>query len=242
MNPTYHPSIRTRSDGKLQEHCKSCPVTGTGFFGAIQGKSKNLLRCLMEYGKYKKRHILFQEGNPATRLFAVKSGFVKAYKTHPGGREQIIDVVKPGEVLNLEGLYGGKCTVTAEVLTDSEICFFESKRLLELTSRNSALAIEVIKLLSDSLAQSQSRLLDFGTKPAKVRLAAFLIALLPARTRGPEAEVQIPISRREVADLIGVRLETASRLFHIFKQQRIVSVNYRSVKIRDLFRLRELTE
>lgn len=252
MNPGYHRSTlkNTGAPKPLQKpYCSGCPVLKTGFFAALNGPSKNLLNCIMEYGRYNPRQILFQEGNPATRIYAIKAGFVKTFRTHPLGKDQVIQLATPGDVINLEGIHGGRCTVTAEVLMESEICFFEVRRLMDLAARNSSLAMEIMRLMSFSIEQSQRRILDFGTRTAKARLARFLLDLLPhdvvhatedvprKRSAKPVAEVTLPLTRQEIADLIGVRLETISRLFLTLRDKKVLTTERRIVRVHDIDRL-----
>ena len=254
MNPGYHRSTLKNTGPRAhvqKPYCAGCPVLKTGFFAALNGPSKNLLNCLMEYGRYNPRQILYQEGNPATRIYAIKTGYIKTFRTHPLGKDQVIQLAKPGDVINLEGIHGGRCTVTAEVLMDSEICFFEIRRLMDMAARNNQLANEIMRLMAYSIEQSQMRILDFGTRTAKARLARFLLDLLPHQEVHHPAEepkglrkkplkpleVILPLTRQEIADLIGVRLETISRLFLLLKSKGVVSTERRLVRVHDVDRL-----
>ncbi|MFH2204909.1 MAG: Crp/Fnr family transcriptional regulator [Elusimicrobiota bacterium] len=234
-------------------YCKGCPVLQTGFFGALNSESKAALTCMMEYGHYIPRQILYQEGNPATRIYAVKTGYVKTYRTHPLGKHQVIQIAKGGDVLNLESVHGRQCTVTAEVLTNSEICFLEVRQLMERAKRSGALAMEIIQILAAAIVDSQQRILDFGTLDAKARFAGFLLDMLPEeavaaaasggpRRGGKEAGFRLPLTRHEIADLIGVRLETISRLFQLFKEKKIIAADCRQVRVLNAGKLAELAK
>lgn len=223
----------------LKEHCRGCPVLTTSFFSAFKGPARDMLLCAFVHGRYRKRHIVFQEGNPATRVFALKSGLLKTYKTSRDGRSQLIALVRPGEVFGLDGVGGSQYSVTAEVLADAEICFFETALFAEVLARNPALSREIISILSASLADCRGKMLGFGTRTASARLAAFLLSLLPedAGRDAAGARVELPISRGEVAELIGARLETVSRLLAAMKRGRLLSVAGHRIRIRDRARL-----
>ena len=263
MNPGYHRSTMKRFGASYfsqRPYCKGCPMIETEFFKALNGSSKSYLNCRMEYGRYVSRQILYHEGNPSTRIYSIKTGFVKTYRTHPLGKDQLIEVAKAGDIINLESLSGGRCTVTAEVLTDSEICFFEVRRLLEMTNSNTPLANTIMRMMSSAVVESQRRILDFGTRDAKSRLAGFLLGMLPSElvanagkatgrhaarngTSSPQrsaADFLLPLTRHEIADLIGVRLETISRLFLLFRDKKVVATDRRHVRVLDVRRLRDL--
>ncbi|MFH1725810.1 MAG: Crp/Fnr family transcriptional regulator [Elusimicrobiota bacterium] len=228
----------------MKDHCRDCPVVKTGLFATLRRSSKSAVSCMMVHGRYKRRQILYQEGNPSSRVYAVKSGMVKIYKSQTYGKDQIIDVMGPGAVFNLESLSLGRCSVSAEVLAESELCFVERERLARLLGDNRDLAMEVIRILSQSLAASHDRMLEFGTQSAKARLASFFIRLFPLVTDGEAltTEIRLPISRREIGDLIGVSLETVSRLFRLLSREGIASANHRQVTILSLPRLRKMVE
>lgn len=219
----------------MREQCEACPVLRTSFFAALKGPAKDLILCLFVYGKYRRRQVLFQEGNPATRLFALKSGLIKTYKTSPDGRVQVIELLRPGEVFGLEGLSGEDYSVTAEVLADAEICFFETARFLEVLKGAPDLSREIIRILSGSLLECRGKMLGFGTKTASARLASFFLSLLEP---GAEQEIDLPLSRGEVADLIGARIETVSRLLQTLKRRRILSARGHRIRVLDLPRLK----
>lgn len=255
MNPGYHRSTMRGTGGSFfsqRPYCNDCPIIPTSFFSALNGPSKSALHCLMEYGRYIPRQVLYQEGNPATRIYSIKTGFVKTYRTHPLGKDQLIQVAKAGDIINLESLSSGRCTATAEVLADSEICFFEVRRLMEMAKRSSVLALELMRLMSASVAESQQRILDLGTRDAKSRLAVFLLDMVPVIQNGANgngshrngrkaaSNFQLPLTRHEIADLIGVRLETISRLFQQFKSGGLLEVDRRHVTLRDIPGLREI--
>lgn len=221
----------------MKEYCKGCPVLSTSFFSALKGPAKDLLLCLFVYGKYRRQQVLFQEGNPTTRVFALKSGLIKTYKTSTDGRVQLIELIRPGEVFGLEGLSSQEYSVTAEVLADAEVCFFETARFVALLRDNPDLSREIIRILSGSLLDYRGKMLGFGTKTASARLAAFFLSLLTPGTDGARADIELPLSRGEVADLIGTRLETVSRLLDVFKRRRIIAVRGNRIRVLDLPKL-----
>lgn len=228
----------------MKEYCRGCPVLKTSFFAALKGSMKDALVCLFVYAKYRPRHILFQEGHPAARVYALKSGLVKVYKTSSAGRQQMLELVRPGGLFGLEGLSSEQYPVSAEVVADSEVCFFETEKFTAALAENPELSREAVRILSRALVDYHGRLLGLGTKTARARLASFLLWLLPEDLRGgsPRARFELPLSRGEIASLIGVRLETVSRLLQLFREKRILAVSGRRVEVLELARLKALAD
>lgn len=241
---------------RLPAFCARCPVVDTGFFAALSCAAKRLVACLMSYRRCRARLILFQEGDETGRLYALKSGLVKLVKARPDGREQIIRLVRPGELFNLESLGDGISPVTAEVIVDAEICHMDAARLLERMSRSAELTAEIVRLLASALVESERRILELGAFSARRRLAAFLLDLPPSGTPGPcgpaprtagsgrgrppsgSREVLLPLSRGEIGEMIGASLETVSRLTQGLRRQGLLALEGRRVRLLDLPRLR----
>ena len=220
---------------RIRETCRDCPMLKTPFQQALRGRST---ACPMIHGRYRQGQVLFQQGNPATRIYAVKSGLLKTYKTEPGGRHQLMDLLGPGDVLALEAVRAEEYCVGAEALADSEACFMERARLLELVGQSVPLALEVIRSLSQSVMDCRSRMLDLGTKTAKARLASFFMRLIPPDlAEATSADIHIPISRSEIADLIGVTPETISRLLQHLTARRIIAASGKRLRVLDVIRL-----
>lgn len=219
---------------RLPAFCARCPVLDTGFFAALSCAAKRLVACLMSYRRCRARLILFQEGDETGRLYALKSGLVKLVKARPDGREQIIRLVRPGELFNLESLGDGRSPVTAEVIVDAEVCHMDAARLLERMSRSAELTAEIVRLLAGALVESERRILELGAFSARRRLAAFLLDLAPAGAR----EVLLPLSRGEIGEMIGASLETVSRLTQGLRRQGLLALEGRRVRLLDLPRLR----
>lgn len=220
----------------MKDYCVGCPVLKASFFAALRPETKKLAVCLMAYGRYKKRQVIYQQGNPATRIFAIKSGLLKSYKARPNGRTQLITLYGPGSVFALESLASGEYDETVEVVADAELCFLEAARFKEMLEGNRALSFEVIQILSSALAASRDALLDSGTKSAAGRLAAFLLRLLPA----PAGEGVLPLSRVEIGSLIGTSIETVSRQFRALREGRVIELRGQRLRVLDRRKLESL--
>ena len=224
----------------MKKHCSGCPVLETSFFSALKGSAKELLACLFVYGRYSQRQVIFQEGNPATRVYALKSGLLKTYKTNAGGKSQLLELIRPGEVFGLEGLSCDEYSVTVEVVQPAEICFFENARFKGMLAENPALAHEIIRILSGCLVAYQNKLIGWGTRTTESRMAGFLLDLRPPGAGEAAGWIELPISRSELASFLGVRIETLSRLMRRLENERILHASGKRVKVLDAARLATL--
>ena len=171
---------------------------------------------------------IFFEGDFAADIFAVSSGAVRIFKLLPDGRRQITGFLYPGDFLgvNFNDHYG----FGAEAATAISLLAFRRRDLKQLIE-----AVPEIRrmFLSDAfseLALAQDRMLFLGRKLATERVTSFLLVLARrqgARAAGSANKLQIPLSRSDIADYLGLTSETVSRSLGILRREGIIRV-YRS--------------
>jgi CRP/FNR family transcriptional regulator len=167
---------------------------------------------------------LFQEGEPAGYFYTLTGGSVKLYKLLPDGRRQIIAFVMPGEFFGLANT--GTYVYSAESLSPVMVCRFPRRKLEALFAELPRLERKLLEALTVELATAQEQILLLGRKTARERIASFLIALgarlsSPAR---PAPVVPLPMGRLDIADYLGLTVETVSRTLTGFKQEGLIAL------------------
>lgn len=161
---------------------------------------------------------LFDEGEPASYVFSVTSGAVKVYKLLADGRRQMTGFLFPGDFLGLadEEIYA----YSAEAVTRSTLCRFPRRRLQTLLERYPRMERRLLTMASHELAAAQEQMLLLGRKTAREKIASFLLMLSRrAELRGLESSpVEVPMSRNDIGDYLGLTTETVSRTFTQLKQ------------------------
>ena len=182
--------------------------------------------------KSRARVVLFSEGDPANQVFEVVKGAVVVSRSLTGGRRQILDVVGPGRMLGFTARPAHECTAIAVTATQV-IAFDRSNALTEDGEPNfDAAALTEIDRLRGLVSL-------LGRKTAVERLATFL-AGLPG-DGGDAQVVQLLLSRQEMADHLGLAVETISRGFFALKQAGVIAGARRtSVTILDWPALRRI--
>lgn len=110
--------------------CKNCIIFYGHLWKGFDEESKEDICSITFLVRYKKRQVISMETNPIQNVYVVKKGLVKTYKSLPGGKQQIIEIIKKEDFLNLNSLFGEYCNHSAETLVDSELCAIE-KGMLE---------------------------------------------------------------------------------------------------------------
>jgi CRP-like cAMP-binding protein len=194
-------------------------------------------------GLYRARQVVFHEGMPAEGLFVLCQGAVKLYQSDRFGREHILGVAGPGDILGELRLEpGATYSASAEAITDTQLRYLRGDRLIIFVQKHPMTGIRLIAALSKALAASHAKAADLALNRAEVRLAKLLVEL--ARTSGQARDgathVALDYSRRDLAEMIGVSTETAIRLLGRLKTKKLVSARLRDLVITDLERLTRL--
>jgi len=178
---------------------------------------------------------LFTAGEPQDAIYAVRAGFLKATVPVPGSGEHIVRFLLPGEVVGLEGIEAKRHATSAIALEACEVCEVPLRRAQFLSDAYPAVAVHLRRLLGNQLARTQSQLAALTHLSAPQRVAAFLLDVaLRWEDRGYAGRAfRLPMERREIADGLGLTIETVSRLLADFRARGWVAVRGREVEILD---------
>ena len=157
------------------------------------------------------RRTLFDEGDAPDHVFSITRGAVSLSKALSDGRRQITGFLFDGDFVGLA--HGDACAYTAEALTPVEACRFPRARFESYVADHPHVERRLLQIASTELAAAQDQMLLLGRKTAVERLASFLVrlsdrAVLRARPGNP---IALPMSRSEIADYLGLTIETVSR-------------------------------
>ncbi len=174
---------------------------GTG--NTIAG-SLDLMGARMSYARNVE---VYGEGEPAEYLYKVISGAVRISKLLDDGRRQVTAFHLPGEIFGLE--LGKEHRFSAEAITESSILVIKRSAVLALADRDGEIARQLWTLTADALQRVQDHMLVLGCMNARERVANFLLQLAKRVSGGDELE--LPMSRQDIADYLGLTIETVSR-------------------------------
>jgi CRP/FNR family nitrogen fixation transcriptional regulator len=169
---------------------------------------------------YRRDEEIYGEGEDTEFLYKVVSGAVRTYKIMRDGRRQIGGFHLPGDYFGLE--LGRGHLLTAEATTDSKVLLFKRCRIEAVAMRDIGAARELWHMTAGQLRHAEDHMLLLGRKTAIERLAAFLLEM-DARL-GRTGIIELPMSRRDIADYLGLTLETVSRGFSQFHASGIVQL------------------
>lgn len=182
---------------------------------------------------------VFYEGDPAENFYEVTSGMVRLHKLLSDGRRQITGFLSAGHLLGLSN--ANAYVYTAEAIGPVTLRRYPRSRLDRLMDEVPGLARRLLAAASDELRQAQDQMLLLGRKSAAEKMASFL-ATLAALQGGEDAdEVDVPMSRNDIADYLGLTIETVSRTLAKLKRDRLIVLSCSThIELLDRVRLEEL--
>jgi CRP/FNR family transcriptional regulator len=179
---------------------------------------------------FTKGELVFFEGDRGNGFYIVIDGLIKIFKLAPDGKEQILHIIGPGEPFGEVAVFAGRSfPANAEALADSHLLFFPRDDFVGLISRNPSLALKMLAVLSMRLRQFAVQVESLSLKEVPGRLASYLL-LLADEQEGPEGAV-LPISKGQLASLLGTIPETLSRIFAKMAGQGLIAVSGRNIRI-----------
>ena len=213
----------------------------------FQGLSKEELAavkdCLKEKA-FEKGESLFFEGKSCERVFFVKSGRVKLYRTSSSGREQILETLGPGDTCACNpGSANWSCSSSAEAMTPCTVWFLSRDHYVKMVQTNSKLSYALNRLFAKRLQCFSSLIEEVSLKDSKKRLIKFLLDMLKEKAdeRSSSAGILfIPFTREELAQRIGAARETVARQLYQLKRKKLIDIKPRQILILDKAGLEKL--
>lgn len=185
---------------------------------------------------------LYRYGAGFQALFGIRAGSFKSVLLTEDGREQVTGFHMGGDVLGLDGLGTDTYSGDAVALEDSEVVELPFAELDALATRDSGLQRELFRMLAAEIQRERALMLLLGSMRAEERLAAFLINLsqrLSARGFSASRFV-LRMTREEIGSMLGLKLETVSRILSRFQAEGLISVRNRDIAIMSLSALRSV--
>ena len=172
----------------------------------------------------KPNEMLFWEGDPADHVFEITSGCLRLYKLMPDGRRAITGFMFAGEILGVS--FRDRYLFTAEAVTDVKLRRYARSQMESNLARMPGLSRELLAVACDELSAAQDQMLLLARKTAQERIASFLITVAKRMSPGaaPTKEIELPMARLDMADFLGLTIETVSRVLSKLKADGVIAL------------------
>lgn len=207
---------------RRSEACDRCGARAYSVCASLDERELVRLDAMAERITLGSGDVLLREGDPARHVFNVTSGSVRVYKLLPDGRRQITGFLYAGDFLGLAT--GERYAFSAEAMEPGSACRFRKSDYRALIQETPALEAILLERANHELAAAQAQMLLLGRKTALERVASFLRDIASADRMRPlqDGMVRLPMTRGEMADYLGLTIETVSRVVTRLKTENVI--------------------
>jgi CRP-like cAMP-binding protein len=221
--------------------CEQCIVRE---FSAIKALNKDeLLKiadCKTSY-TVKKGETVFDEGDALNGIYCIKDGICKLSKLSDNGKDQIVKLVKKGELLGQRSLISEESTnLSAVAVEDMQVCFIPKQEILQFFNENNQFSLNMMKSVCGDLKDADDNMVNLAQKTVKQRLAETLLKLESDFGIHEDGSLKIQLSREEIAGMIGTATESCIRLLSEFNKEGWIALQGKKITLSNKRELQRL--
>jgi CRP/FNR family transcriptional regulator len=206
------------------EPCAACAARVLSLCDAVDHRDLHRLAALTKPRQVEAHRTFILAGDPADHLFNITEGVVKVYRLLADGRQQVTGFLFKGDFLGVgpESTYA----FSAEAVTRVRYCRFGRAALHRFMDDFPKVEKRLLAMTANELAASQEQMVLLGRKTAREKLASFLVMLSRRMARPGKREdvIALPMSRSDIADYLGLTIETVSRVFTQFRKEGLIEL------------------
>ena len=206
------------SDGEHRD-CRTCLARQMSVCANIDQVGLGKLQAMSRPALFTKGRVVFEQDSPLDQVFLITGGMVKLFRLLADGGRQITGFLGPGDLLGgIKRSAGAYCT--AQAIVDVTACVFPRASFLRLLQEYPDLCFSLLITATDEIEAHNDHIILLGHRRVPQRLAAFLLVMGHRwKTNGADGTVvQLPMARTDIADYLGLTIETVSRAFAEFKR------------------------
>ncbi|WP_438965345.1 Crp/Fnr family transcriptional regulator [Flavobacterium sp.] len=222
--------------------CEQCIVRQ---FSSLKALTKDELikmaDCKTSY-TIKKGEPIFEEGETVNGVYCVKEGVCKMTKLSDNGKDQIVKLAKPGELLGQRSMISDEAAnLSAIALEDMQVCFIPKSEIMGFFNENNQFSMNVMKTICEDLKESDIHMVDMAQKNVKQRLAETLLYLEENFGVNEDKSLKLQLSREELAGMIGTATESCIRLLSEFNKTGLIELTGKKITITDKSKLKRIS-
>lgn len=201
----------------------NCEYCEAKLYAGLSARQVKELDGRLGLCRSKPRHTLFRAGDPAKYLYVVREGQVKLTRTDIDGREHLLNLVGPGYFLGFDTIGNPAYSYSAETLTPTVFCRIKHDDIVWLLAEAPQVSLNILLAVNEQLAQARNLIHVLGQKTAVEKVAALLLNLYSSETGGKSGKATaLHLSRQEMAEILGLTVETVSRIMATLRRKGII--------------------
>ena len=183
----------------------------------------------------KKGEAIIEEGEVINGVFCIKDGIGKLSKLSANGRDQIVKLVKSGELLGQRSMISNEpSNLSATAIADMEVCFIPKSEIIQFFNNNNQFSMNLMQSVCEDLKHADGHTVDMAQKTVKERLAEKLVYLNETFGVNADQSLKVQLSREELAGMIGTATESCIRLLSEFKKSGLIELKGKLIFLKDI--------
>lgn len=210
------------------------PIEKVPLFKSLSRSDLDAIRPCLKEKAYEKGENLFSEGQCCERVFIVQSGRIKLYRTASSGREQILEMLNPGDTCACNpGSSQWQCLSSAEAVVPSKVWFLSRNDYVRIVQTSEKISHSLNQLFAERLQVFSSLIEEVSLKDVKKRLIKFLLDMGRENAGKEKKTLYIPFTREEIAQRIGTARETVTRHLQDLKRRGLIEIRPYQIVLSD---------
>lgn len=191
--------------------------------------------------RFSRGEVVFESGTKPEDFIYLKSGLLKYYTTLPNGKTQILSLAKPFDTIGILTLFNEeKASYTVSALEDSTVCYIPLSQITDFISKNGSFALDFVHKMSSAANHLIFKQLQIKNKNIYGRLADILLELSDEIYKNKVFD--LPVSRRDLADMIGMTTENVIRTLSEFRRDELIEISGKRITILDKKGLQKISQ
>ena len=224
----------------FQTNCQTCGLNALCLPVSLDTTETDQVDKILKRSRpYRKNQMVYTPGAEFISIYAVRAGSVKVYNIDSSGDEQVIGFYFPGEIFGLNAIDEGCHVSFAKTMETTALCEIPFAKLEQLAVELPNLQSRIYRMLSREIREDHQLQMLLGKRSVEEKLGTFLLTLserFRRRKLSPDS-FNLPMSRRDIGNYLGVAVETISRIFSKLQRDKIIVVEKKGVRIIDKDRL-----
>jgi CRP/FNR family transcriptional regulator, anaerobic regulatory protein len=213
--------------------CAFCGIGSSGLCAALSPQELAEFERLGKHVAFSPKDALFSQGERSTRVYIITDGVVRLYKLLPDGRRQVIGFKLPGDLVGLSA--AETHALSGDAINHVMACQFPKQAIARFSHDKLAMLRRMNEMANRELTRAHERMMLLGRFTADEKMASFLVGWRDrlAEIGRSKPDILLPMSRRDIADYLGLTIETVSRTFTKLEKEKVFAVVAGGVRIVD---------
>jgi CRP/FNR family transcriptional regulator len=220
--------------------CEHCDVRLIAVCSALRHDELASLERIAHTLCYAPKETLFLENDPADSAYTLTRGALRLYRVFADGRRQVTGFLLPGDFIGIED--SGTRRFSADAITDVTLCHYPKRDFARLVDEKPHLLQQLYRTASHDLIEARDHMMALGQRSAQEKIAWFLVHLRGRYARGtaPSNHIELPMSRQDIADYLGLTIETVSRTLTRLAREGAIAISPQGISLKDARRIERL--